>query len=130
MKVKVKGKKYVLLGLLAALLLPAMASAHPAVQLLDEQGRPIKDQLDPSDTVQAANGTVYMRGPAYSPKQTCGKCHDYQAVTRGYHFREGVGRNGEVLDDHWSAKNKDGSLYRYLANAYGHLLSPGQFGAW
>ncbi len=127
---KGKGKRYVLLGLLAALMLPAMAFAHPAVQLLDEKGKPIKDQLDPSDTVQAANGSVYMKGPAYSPKQTCGKCHDYQAVTRGYHFREGAGTNGQDLSDHWSAKNKDGSLYRYLANAYGHLMSAGQFGAW
>ncbi|MGB9711878.1 MAG: hypothetical protein ACPL2F_01910 [Dissulfurimicrobium hydrothermale] len=114
----------------AGLIIPALAFAHPAVRLLDANGMPIKDQLNPSDTVVAANGSVYMRGPAYSPKQTCGKCHDYQAITRAYHFHEGAGAYGQDLSDHWSVKNKDNPLYRYLANAYGHLISPGQFGAW
>ena len=115
---------------MACVMMPAMAFAHPAVQLLDRQGNPVKDQLDPNDTVIAAGGSVYMRGPAYSPKKTCGRCHDYQAVTRAYHFREGAGPNGENLSDHWSDEHNDGTLYKYLANAYGHLLSSGQFGAW
>ena len=109
---------------------PAMLHAHPAVTLLDRNGNPIKDQLDPNDTIQAANGAVYMKGPAYSPKKTCGACHDYQAITRAYHFREGAGPRGENLSDHWSDEHNDGTLYKYLANAYGHLLSSGQFGAW
>jgi nitrate/TMAO reductase-like tetraheme cytochrome c subunit len=25
----------------------------------------------------------------YSPKQTCGKCHDYDLITEGYHFQQG-----------------------------------------
>ena len=25
----------------------------------------------------------------YSPKNTCGKCHDYERITRGYHFQQG-----------------------------------------
>jgi hypothetical protein len=25
----------------------------------------------------------------YSPKDTCGKCHDYERITRGYHFQQG-----------------------------------------
>ena len=121
----------ILCGLAAAcLLLPAMAFGHPAFQLLDRNGIPIKDQLDPSDTVNAANGSVYMKGPAYSPKQTCGKCHDYQAITRAYHFREGAGPDGENLSDQWSAEHKDDTLYKGLANAYAYLDSPGQLGAW
>ncbi|NPA94888.1 MAG: hypothetical protein GXO58_05615 [Thermodesulfobacteria bacterium] len=104
--------------------------AHPAIQLLDRNGQPIAAQLDQNDQIQAANGAVYVAGPPYSPKATCGKCHDYQAVTRAYHFREGVGPNGENYSDTWSDKNNDGTLYKYLANAYGHLLSPGQYGAW
>ncbi|MEX2371438.1 MAG: hypothetical protein WD578_10555, partial [Bacteroidales bacterium] len=24
----------------------------------------------------------------YSPKQTCGKCHDYELITSGYHFMQ------------------------------------------
>ncbi len=119
-------------GLLLAtcLMLPAMAWGHPAVTLLDRDGNPVASQLNPNDTVTAANGSVYMAGPAYSPKKTCGQCHDYQAVTRAFHFREGAGPKGENLDDHWSDKENGGTLYKYLANAYGHLLSPGQFGAW
>ena len=27
----------------------------------------------------------------YSPKQTCGQCHDYEKITRGYHFTQGAG---------------------------------------
>lgn len=27
----------------------------------------------------------------YSPKQTCGRCHDYDTITRGYHFTQGQG---------------------------------------
>ncbi len=25
----------------------------------------------------------------YSPKQTCGQCHDYDKITQGYHFMQG-----------------------------------------
>ncbi len=116
--------------LVGLLLAPQVAFSHPAVQLLDRNGNPIINQLNSSDTITAANGSVYKAGPAYSPRQTCGKCHDYDAVTKAYHFREGVGRNGEIINDHWSDMENDGTLYKYLANAYGHLLSPGQLGAW
>ena len=116
--------------LFMALVVPQIALSHPAVQLLDRNGNPIINQLSSTDTVVAANGSVYKAGPAYSPKQTCGKCHDYQAITRAYHFREGAGPNGENLSDTWSDEHNDGTLYKYLANAYGHLLSSGQYGAW
>ncbi len=116
--------------LFGALLLPQVVFSHPAVQLLDRNGNPIVNQLSSVDVITAANGSVYKAGPAYSPRQTCGKCHDYDAVTKAYHFREGVGPNGEIINDHWSDKENDGTLYKYLANAYGHLLSPGQLGAW
>jgi len=119
-----------LLTLLLAL--PAVAQAHPAVTLYDAQGQRIIDQLDDNDTVTAVSGAVYKQGPAYSPKQTCGKCHDYNSITKAYHFREGTnpGPNGGVSDT-WVSENRDkNNLQKYLSNAYGHLLSPGQFGAW
>ncbi len=25
----------------------------------------------------------------YSPKQTCGECHEYDEITNGYHFQQG-----------------------------------------
>ncbi len=117
--------------MLTGALLPAAAmAAHPAVTMLDENGNPVVSSLNDSDTVTAADGSVYKAGPAYSPKKTCGACHDYQAITMAYHFREGVGPRGENLSDTWSDEHDDGTLYEYLANAYGHLLSPGQYGAW
>jgi hypothetical protein len=97
--------------------------------LRSHDGVRIWEQLSETDII-TLNGHVYRAGPAYSPKATCGSCHDYDAITRAYHFREGTGPNGEGASDHWSDKEKDGTLYKYLANAYGHLRSPGQFGAW
>ena len=121
---------FCLLALLLAL--PAVVHAHPAVTLYDAQGQRIIDQLDDSDTVTAASGAVYKKGPAYSPKQTCGKCHDYNSITKAYHFREGTspGSNGGNSDTWVSENRENNNLQKYLTNAYGHLLSPGQFGAW
>ena len=120
-----------LFSLIAVILFPVLLFAHPEVTLLDENGNPIINQLDKNDKIVAANGSVYYRGPAYSPKQTCGKCHDYSSVTKAYHFREGAGPNGEDLSDTWvyEKKGKD-PLNKYLSNAYAHILSPGQYGAW
>jgi len=97
--------------------------------LRSRDGESINLQLDMDDTV-TLNGHLYAAGPAYSPRATCGGCHDYNAITRAYHFREGASPAGETLSDTWSSENSGGTLYRYLANAYGHLESPGQYGAW
>jgi hypothetical protein len=50
----------------------------------------------------------------YSPKQTCGLagCHDYEKITRGYHFQQG----------------KDEKANEELKNLYQWVLSPGQYG--
>ena len=32
--------------------------------------------------------TIESKNP-YSPQKTCGKCHDYERITRGYHFQQG-----------------------------------------
>ncbi len=122
--------------LAAGVLLMAAAPARSAppdrhdYALRSRDGVRINQQLDMDDTITMANGALYAAGPAYSPKATCGSCHDYEAITKAYHFREGTGPNGEGLSDHWSDENKDGEPYKYLANAYGHLLSAGQYGAW
>jgi len=117
-----------LLGMM--LVLPSMALAHPAVILYDEDGNKIIDQLQ-DDGAVAAGDSLYKVGPAYSPKQTCGKCHDYDSITKAYHFREGTtpGPNGGVSDT-WVSENAENNAQKYLTNAYGHLLSPGQYGAW
>jgi hypothetical protein len=46
--------------------------------LLDEGGNII-------DPVKGINADK-----PYSPKQTCGKCHDYDKITQGYHFQQGA----------------------------------------
>ena len=120
------------------LMLPAILMAHPAVTLLDEDGNPVLNNLDCSDNVTAANGTVYCKGPAYSPKQTCGKCHDYSSVTKAYHFMTGAwgpdnspDGSSKLSNDLWVSINKDNNtLQKYLTHAYAHFESPGQYGAW
>ena len=51
----------------------------PPFHLRDEGGNVI-------DPVKGTNADK-----PYSPKQTCGKCHDYEKITRAYHFRMGAG---------------------------------------
>ncbi len=48
----------------------------------------------------------------YSPKKTCGQCHDYELITRGYHFQQG----------------KDERLSPELAAMYPWMRTPGQYG--
>ena len=33
----------------------------------------------------------------YSPKQTCGRCHDYNKITEGFHFQQGRGEKPNPL---------------------------------
>ena len=51
----------------------------PPFHLRDEEG----DVINP---VAAENADK-----PYSPKQTCGQCHDYDKITQGYHFMQGKG---------------------------------------
>ncbi|MFW6171712.1 MAG: hypothetical protein ACODAD_14585, partial [Planctomycetota bacterium] len=51
----------------------------PPFQLRDEEGNVI-------NPVAGENADR-----PYSPKQTCGECHDYEKITRGYHFMQGKG---------------------------------------
>ena len=51
----------------------------PPFYLYDEQGNVI-------DPVHGINSDK-----PYSPKQTCGKCHDYNKTTEGFHFQQGRG---------------------------------------
>ena len=124
------------LSVIFVMLFPIALFSHPKVTLLDENGNPIINQLDKNDKIVAANGSVYYRGPAYSPKQTCGKCHDYTAINKAFHFMTGAwGPDNNVdgsklADDLWVSKNQNNTLQKYLTHAYGHLESPGQYGAW
>ncbi|MDZ7607420.1 MAG: multiheme c-type cytochrome [Cyclobacteriaceae bacterium] len=48
----------------------------------------------------------------FSPKQTCGKCHDYDKITEGYHFQQG----------------KDEQATGILAERYQWVSHPGNYG--
>lgn len=49
----------------------------PPFHLYDEDGNLI-------DPVNVINADI-----PYSPRQTCGRCHDYDLITQGYHFQQG-----------------------------------------
>jgi hypothetical protein len=72
----------------------------PPFNLLDEEG----NLIDPVNNVNS--------GKPYSPKQTCGKCHDYEKITRGFHFRQG----------------KDEQATGLLAERYQWVSHPGNYG--
>jgi hypothetical protein len=84
--------------LLASFQLQARTELHPAIPLLDEQGKHV---LDTQKT--------------YSPKMSCGGCHDYDAITSAYHFDMG---HSESRDDF----GKDSGIAL--------LSSPGYFGGY
>ncbi len=114
------------------------------MRLMDRDGVEIRGQLSETDRIwmtdNDGNPVEYAAGPAYSPRGTCGSCHDYTAINKAYHFMQGAlpagaqGNPGDTsgmgVSDLWSSENQGGTAYKYLSNAYGHLLSGGQYGAW
>ncbi len=73
---------------------------HPAIPLLDEQGKNVLESNNP-----------------YSPKKSCegSGCHDYEAITHAYHFE--MGR--DEASDSYGAKR-----------GLPHLVSPGYYGGY
>ena len=56
--------------------------AHPKIVLRGFDGTPL---------------TPESKAP-YSPKKTCGACHDYELITKGYHFQQGrTDRYGTIV---------------------------------
>jgi hypothetical protein len=74
----------------------------PPFPLRDEAGNVI-------NPVKGVNDTV-----PYSPRQTCGAkgCHDYEKITRGFHFTQGKGEQVPAL----------------MAERYAWVTSPGNYG--
>jgi len=81
----------------------APASEHPHVMLMDHDGNEI-----------SLDGQV-----PYSPKQTCGQCHDYDLITNAYHFQQGRtdGDGNLIVRDDLDPKNP-------------WLISRGMYGKW
>jgi hypothetical protein len=69
-----------------------------------------------------ADGNVVTITPSenstipYSPKATCGTCHDYAAITEGFHFQQGY---TQIADDYGTTNGKAE-----------FILSPGMYGKW
>ncbi len=102
------GNEKIMHYILTLLLLVAMGNSlvmaktvmHPAIPILDEQGRHVLDS-----------------GKPYSSKMTCGTggCHDYEAITSAYHFQ--MGRD-EASDDFGTK------------HGLPQLVSPGYYGGY
>ncbi len=71
---------------------------HPAIPLLDEAGHSVLETQNP-----------------YSPRITCGQCHDYESITHSYHMETGR----DEADDKFGAKI-----------GLSQLVSPGYFGGY
>ena len=72
----------------------------PPFNLYDEEG----NIIDPVNGINADK--------PYSPKQTCGKCHDYDLIAQGFHFQQG----------------KDEAASGTLAERYQWVSHPGNYG--
>ncbi|MBW2741643.1 MAG: hypothetical protein JRE64_23000 [Deltaproteobacteria bacterium] len=72
----------------------------PPINLLDEEG----NIINPLKNLNA--------NTPYSPKKTCGKCHNYDKITQGYHFQQGKGEK----------------MSQAFQETYPWCTSPGQYG--
>ncbi len=77
----------------------AAARSHQDVWLKNERGDRISPERNGADP--------------YSPRRTCGGCHNYSTITSGYHFQQGF----DKISDRFDAKRP-------------WQLSPGMFGRW
>lgn len=95
----------VLLGVVALLLFSAglVLAKHIPVTLKGYDGKEL---------------TVDSKEP-YSPKQTCGTCHNYKEITNGYHFQQGrTDASGKIVMSDSFNKRKP------------WILSAGMYGKW
>ena len=85
------------------LCMAAEEEPHPEIALMDYDGNEIS--LDSN--------------VSYSPKNTCGECHDYDAITNAYHFQQGrTDADGNIIvGDDLDSRNP-------------WLISRGMYGKW
>lgn len=89
-----------------------MATMFPAVS---EAAHPFQVKLKTYDGTEVVAGD----NVPYSPKQSCGGCHDYDLITQGYHFQQGRtdAAGAIVVSDTFNA-------------AKPWILSAGMYGKW
>ncbi len=87
--------------------MPSQTSSHQKIVLRGFDGTPL-----------TLDGKI-----PYSPKKTCGACHDYNLITRGYHFQQGRtdGTGKIVVSDTYDSTypwNLSSGMYGKLSMAY------------
>jgi hypothetical protein len=90
-------------GLIAVLPMPSARAYHPSVTLMDKE----------ADVINPISGENADK--PFSTKWTCGTCHDYDEITKGYHFQTGW----DVINDTFG-----------VAAGRPWDLSPGMLGKW
>ncbi len=103
-----KKRIFFILSVFVILFAPGLCMAeegepHPEITLIDYDG--IEISLDSN--------------VPYSPKNTCGECHDYDAITNAYHFQQGrTDADGHIIvGDDLDSRNP-------------WLISRGMYGKW
>ena len=103
-----KKNTFIMLSVFIFLFTPGLCMAaeeepHPEIVLMDYDGNEIS--LDSNIP--------------YSPKNTCGECHDYDAITNAYHFQQGrTDADGNIIvSDDLDSRNP-------------WLVSRGMYGKW
>ncbi|MGQ9509293.1 MAG: hypothetical protein ACUVTN_07825 [Thermodesulfobacteriota bacterium] len=91
---------------------PSLQEKHPKIELKGYEGSLL---------------SIESKLP-YSPKRTCGACHDYDRITQGYHFQQGRSEGGGKISisDTYDPKypwNLSSGMYGKLQMAY---MDPGQ----
>ena len=83
-------------------------------------GFPLSDHPHVALKDRAGNHLAAGSNEPYSPRTTCGGCHDFAEVVKGYHFHQGrTDSNGNfIMDDD------------YFGDGRNFLQSPGMYGKW
>jgi hypothetical protein len=94
-------KKFYAFGLLIFFVFLAAGPANSKIQKTPQFQDETRDAIGVCPPFHLLDGKGNIINPLngvnpdapYSPKQTCGKCHDYDKITSGYHFRQGKGQD-------------------------------------
>ena len=88
------------------------SNGDPSEPAMDHTNIVLKDRLGNPLTVDATE--------PYSPRQTCGTCHDVDSIANGYHFQQGrTDENGTIQ-----------TATDFFGDGRDWLLSDGMYGKW
>ncbi len=117
-----EGARTLLIVVSALLLL--LAACNGSTTIPEETavliGAPLTEH--PHIVLRDGSGNQIMEGSAepYSPRETCGACHDYHTISTGYHFQQGR------TDEFGAVDTKDD----YFNDGRDFLKSSGMYGKW